>query len=132
MLREPIVNLKSTYAIATQPLPSLEPWNSDWIMWETKRPYLYLRATTDNRLLAGGEDDDFYDPTRRDRNLPQKSKVLLDRLRKLLPGLDLEVDVLPQLAGNADSVAMELERRQPRRQIGSRVRVASVFLKLQL
>jgi glycine/D-amino acid oxidase-like deaminating enzyme len=91
MLREKVVNLKSTYAVVTQPLQSLEPWNQDWILWETKRPYLYLRAAPENRFLAGGEDDDFYDPARRDRSLPEKSLRLLEQLRHLFPGLDLEV-----------------------------------------
>lgn len=92
MLREKIIDLKSTYAIVTQPLGELEPWNEDWIMWETKRPYLYLRSTTDNRLIAGGEDDNFRDPVRRDRNLPEKSRRLHARLAALFPELDIEID----------------------------------------
>jgi glycine/D-amino acid oxidase-like deaminating enzyme len=96
MLREKIVDLKSTYAVVTQPLPDLEPylepWDQDWIMWETKRPYFYLRATSDNRLLAGGEDDNFRDPARRDRNLLAKSQALQARLRDFFPELELEIE----------------------------------------
>lgn len=92
MLREKIVDLKSTYVIVTQPLDQLEPWNEDWIMWETKRPYFYLRSTPDNRLLAGGEDDSFCDPVRRDRNLPAKSRRLHARLGALFPELNIEID----------------------------------------
>ncbi len=92
MLSEPIVQLKSTYAIVTQPLESLYPWNSDWIMWETKRPYLYLRSTPDQRLLAGGEDDNFKDPIRRDQSIRRKSEILLERLQELFPKLELEIE----------------------------------------
>lgn len=92
MLREKIVDLKSTYAVVTQPLDSLGSWNRDWIMWETKRPYLYLRTTSDNRMLAGGEDDNFRDPARRDRSLASKSQRLLTRLEELFPELDLEIE----------------------------------------
>lgn len=91
-LSEKIVELKSTYAIATVPLASLQPWNKDWIMWETERPYLYLRATSDNRLLVGGEDDSFRDPDRRDRSLPGKSQRLLAQAKKLFPTLPLEIE----------------------------------------
>ena len=92
LLREKIVDLKSTYAVVTQPLASLEPWDEAWIMWETKLPYLYLRTTPDGRLLAGGEDDNFRNPARRDRSLPAKSRRLLARLHQLFPALALEVE----------------------------------------
>ncbi len=92
MLREKIVDLKSTYAVVTQPLDDLSPWSEEWIMWETARPYLYLRATSDRRLLAGGEDDNFRDPARRDRNLKSKSEKLLRRLESLFPGKPLEIE----------------------------------------
>ena len=32
MLREKVVDLRSTYAVVSQPLPSLGSWNADWMM----------------------------------------------------------------------------------------------------
>jgi glycine/D-amino acid oxidase-like deaminating enzyme len=92
MLREPVVQLKSTYAIVTQPLEDLSPWREEWLLWETSRPYLYLRTTPDRRLLIGGEDDDFQDADRRDANLCRKSQRLLRAALDLLPSLPLEIE----------------------------------------
>jgi glycine/D-amino acid oxidase-like deaminating enzyme len=92
MLREKVVDLKSTYALVSQPLASIEPWSHDWIMWEAKDPYLYLRATSDNRLLVGGEDDPFRDPAKRDARLPKKTRRIREKVKELLPDLDWEVE----------------------------------------
>lgn len=91
-LREKVVNLKSTYAIVTRPLASLEPWSENWILWETERPYFYMRAASSDRLIAGGEDDFVLDPVERDRQVPAKSAVLLGKLRHLFPRMDVDVD----------------------------------------
>jgi len=53
-----MVKLKSTYAAVSAPLADLGNWNPDWILWDSDNPYLYLRTTSDQRLLFGGEDDD--------------------------------------------------------------------------
>ncbi len=92
MLREHVADMKSTYALVSQPLESIEPWDHRWIMWEAKDPYLYLRATSDNRLLVGGEDDPFRDPARRDARLPKKTRLLRDKVKELLPDLNWEVE----------------------------------------
>ena len=91
-LRERVVTFKSTYALVTQPLPSVAPWPEDCMFWESARPYLYLRATDDRRLLAGGEDDDFHSPARRDARLGTKADKILERLRTMFPTLALETE----------------------------------------
>ncbi len=92
MLKAKVVKLKSTYALVSQPLESLAPWDPDWIMWEAKDPYLYLRATSENRLLVGGEDDDFRNPVKRDASLPKKVATIKSKVTKLLPSLEWEVE----------------------------------------
>ncbi|HQX48693.1 MAG TPA: hypothetical protein PLR25_02220 [Planctomycetaceae bacterium] len=42
MLREKIVDLDNTYALVSEPLRNVAPWNKDWMMWQAKDPYLYL------------------------------------------------------------------------------------------
>ena len=59
------------------------------LVWETARPYLYLRTTADRRLLIGGEDDDVDIPARRDRRVDAKARRLMKRVAKLWPALDL-------------------------------------------
>lgn len=92
MLKEQVVKLKSTYALVSQPLESIAPWDSDWIMWEAKDPYLYLRATSENRLLVGGEDDPFRNPKKRDASLPKKAERIKSKVAKLLPDLEWEIE----------------------------------------
>jgi glycine/D-amino acid oxidase-like deaminating enzyme len=90
MLREKIVNLDNTYALASEPLLDIQPWDVDWLLWEAKEPYLYLRITADNRLLAGGEDDEYHSPARRDRAIEKKSVRVEKKVRKLIPDLKWE------------------------------------------
>lgn len=91
-LRERVVRLKSTYAMVTQPLDSTAPWPEDALFWESSRPYLYMRTTTDRRILAGGEDDNFRNAVVRDRRVDKKASKILQRVESLLPNLRVEVE----------------------------------------
>ena len=82
----------STWAIATKPLPPEQFWPTRCLVWEAADPYLYMRATGDNRIVAGGEDAPFDSPGRRDRLIGTKSKTVLRKLRKLLSNDALEID----------------------------------------
>jgi glycine/D-amino acid oxidase-like deaminating enzyme len=78
----------STYALATEPIDQLPGWPDRALIWETARPYLYLRTTPDNRILIGGLDERDVSPARRDALLEEKCLRLLERLRGLFPGLE--------------------------------------------
>jgi glycine/D-amino acid oxidase-like deaminating enzyme len=86
-----IVDLKSTYALASEPLEEFPGWWERCLIWETLRPYLYLRTTDDNRALVGGEDDDFHSPIRRDRRVNRKTDRLASRFVEMFPAIELEV-----------------------------------------
>jgi glycine/D-amino acid oxidase-like deaminating enzyme len=73
----------STYAIATEPVEGAEPWAERSLIWEAAKPYLYLRTTRDNRILAGGEDVHFEEAHLRDRLMAEKSRTLLRKVREL-------------------------------------------------
>ena len=81
----------STWAVASDPLALQKLWPDRKIVWEASDPYLYLRTTADNRIVAGGEDEAFADEEARDRLIESKSKVVLRKLRELLPGRRLEI-----------------------------------------
>ncbi len=91
-LKERVVDMDNTYAFVSQPLTELGAWDRKWMLWEASQPYLYLRLTHDQRLLAGGEDDAFHNPASRDRRLATKVKRIAAKVRKLIPSLDFEVE----------------------------------------
>jgi glycine/D-amino acid oxidase-like deaminating enzyme len=80
----PLTRLKSTYALATAPLPS-PPWNDSAILWDSGHPYLYARTSADGRAIIGGEDEDFADPEQRDALIPSKCRTLQAKLGELSP-----------------------------------------------
>ncbi len=85
-LPDGIVSLVSTYALVTEPQPEWPGWPENCLIWETGRPYCYLRRTPDGRVIAGGYDEPLTDPAKRDEMLPAKAAALLRKLRRLLPG----------------------------------------------
>ena len=59
-LKEKVANFKSTYAFVSEPMDAFAGWGEDQcLIWESARPYMYLRTTEDGRILMGGEDDAF-------------------------------------------------------------------------
>jgi len=91
-LKHKVARLISTYAAASEPLTSLTGWGeNECLIWEHSRPYLYLRTTADNRVILGGEDEDFRNPVRRDRLIGKKAERLASRFRELFPDIAMEV-----------------------------------------
>ena len=67
----------STWAIATRPRPQPHAlWPQRALIWEASEPYLYLRTTTDGRVVCGGEDEAFADTDKRDALTAQKTKCV--------------------------------------------------------
>ena len=87
-----VETLHSTYAMVSEPLPEEDFWYRNCLIWETADPYLYLRTTTDKRILIGGLDDDFYSPEKRDAKIPAKSKQLLASFQKKFPEIPFRID----------------------------------------
>jgi len=80
-LKESLATLYSSFAFASEPLkPDL--WLNKYVIWETARPYLYIRTSSDNRILVGGEDERMLTVT--DSLLRKKVSALIDKSEKLL------------------------------------------------
>jgi glycine/D-amino acid oxidase-like deaminating enzyme len=77
----------STWAIATRPQPK-KLWPLTPLIWEASDPYLYIRATSDGRVICGGEDEKFTDEERRDALIAQKTDRLEEKLGEIFPSLD--------------------------------------------
>jgi glycine/D-amino acid oxidase-like deaminating enzyme len=71
-----VVSLHSSYALVTQPASDLGPLTGGAMIWETARPYMYLRATPDQRILVGGVDVPFKNSDARDALLPVRTRQL--------------------------------------------------------
>lgn len=92
MLKDKIVNLNSTYALVSEPLPEIPPSLEQTIFWNTESPYLYFRTTSDNRILAGGGDERFKNASRRDSLIDKKENFLVEKMKKIIPNLTLTPD----------------------------------------
>jgi glycine/D-amino acid oxidase-like deaminating enzyme len=89
----PVCKLHSTYSIVSESNGG-SSWFEDAMIWETARPYLYIRSTFDNRILVGGADDPWYDPKRRDAALPKKAKLLKQKFNRLMPHIPFDTDFM--------------------------------------
>jgi glycine/D-amino acid oxidase-like deaminating enzyme len=91
-LPKKIEKLSSTYAIVSEPLPMKHFWYRNSLIWETASPYLYMRTTSDHRILVGGKDDPFSDPLKRDQAVPGKAKTLSKAFCRLFPNIPIKID----------------------------------------
>lgn len=89
-LSQSVASNRSSYAFISDPVApaDLGIWKTT-LLWESARPYLYLRSTGDNRLLVGGEDDSVDLPARRDARVDKKAATLRRRVARHLPHLAL-------------------------------------------
>ena len=87
-LKQKVARNRSSYAWISDPIDahSLGPLK-DTMVWESARPYLYMRSTGDGRLLVGGEDDSVDIPARRDARVEKKSRSLQKKVEVLFPTL---------------------------------------------
>jgi glycine/D-amino acid oxidase-like deaminating enzyme len=83
--------IKCTWAIATTRDTAFPRWMRDTVVWEASDPYLYLRATGDGRLIAGGEDEDATQAQHSVRGLHAKASRIAAKVRSLVPGLSFRV-----------------------------------------
>lgn len=86
-LPKKVMDLLSTYAIISRPMPTSTLWRDRALIWETQEPYLYMRTTADNRIIVGGEDVDFESPQKRDQLLDEKSLTLEKKFKTLFPNI---------------------------------------------
>lgn len=84
-------SLKSSYAIATAP-GTAPLWRENAMIWQAADPYLYARADAEGRIIAGGEDEDFSDSSRRDALLPAKGGTIVGKLAAMADRPPIAID----------------------------------------
>lgn len=92
IIKDKFVNLLSTYAIVGEQHEKNHKELNDLLVWNTAEPYIYMRTTDDNRILIGGEDEEFVDAQKRDSLLFDKEKKLVKKLDKYLPENNFRTD----------------------------------------
>ena len=85
------VKLQSSYAIASEPLTEVQHWWHRCLLWESARPYFYLRTDSDGRAILGGEDLPFRNARARDKMMPKKTARLKARYDEMFPDSGMEV-----------------------------------------
>jgi len=90
-LRQRMAKNRSSYAFVTDPISkSTLGFLADTMFWESARPYLYLRATGDGRLMVGGNDDAIDFPARRDASVDAKAASLARKVSRIFPQVPIE------------------------------------------
>jgi len=90
-IRDDLVALTSSFALATEPIESFGPWEDRCLVWESARPYTYMRTTPDGRILIGGVDLPFRNPALREFALPVQARKLEKHLQRMLPTVPTQV-----------------------------------------
>jgi len=85
LIKEKFVDLLSTFAIVSEVDEKIARTYKDILLWNTAEPYLYMRTTDDHRMLIGGEDEEYYNPEKRDLMLSKKAKILEKKFNKNFP-----------------------------------------------
>ena len=93
-LHKNVVNLKSTYALASEAFEELPPAFQNHIYWDTASPYIYLRSTKDNRIIIGGGDEKFKNAQLRDGLLSKKHKYLCKKFKEHFPSIQFKPDYI--------------------------------------
>jgi len=124
-LRQRVARNHSTYVLVTEPIAHLPAWARRTLVWESARPYLYVRSAGDSRLIVGGEDDLVDLPAKRDRAVPRKAARLRKKLGKLLGRDDIETGFT--WAGTFAETEDGLPFFGPHRERGPRVHFAMAY-----
>jgi glycine/D-amino acid oxidase-like deaminating enzyme len=92
IIHSTVQTISSSWAIATRPQPQ-KVWKDGALIWENSKDYLYARTTSAGRIIIGGEDsDEIVEPDARDRLIPEKSRVLAQKLAALWPVADVDIE----------------------------------------
>ena len=92
IIHSTIQTISSSWAIATVAQPQ-NLWREGALIWEDSNDYIYARTTYAGRIIIGGEDSEkIIEPNARDRLIPEKSRVLAQKLAALWPVGDANIE----------------------------------------
>jgi len=85
-------DINRSYAFVSKPIAEFNNWFEQALIWETKRPYLYIRSTVDGRLIVGGLDEDKPEAPDSDELIQQRTENLLQQAKELFPTYDIQIE----------------------------------------
>ncbi|MED4228068.1 FAD-dependent oxidoreductase [Neobacillus cucumis] len=88
--KEKMASFVSTYTVTTNPVDDFSSWHNRTLLWETARPYLFMRTTADNRIIIGGLDDNTTYSDDRDSKLTHKKDQLIEEFNKQFPDIPVK------------------------------------------
>lgn len=83
-------SFESTFTITTTPVDDFSAWYNRTLLWDTARPYIYVRTTKDNRVIIGGLDENTDEERDRNSKLTHKKYQLIEEFNKLFPDIQVE------------------------------------------
>lgn len=86
-LRQRVERLHSSYVVISEPIADRGGLPENCLIWETARPYFYLRGTEDGRIIIGGQDTPYGTDHARDRMIKGRVRALERRLQRMVPAL---------------------------------------------
>jgi glycine/D-amino acid oxidase-like deaminating enzyme len=90
-IKKGIVDFYCTYAVISEHTDNKEAlWKDRVMMWNTEDPYLYMRLTTDNRVIVGGRDERFSNSITRETYLTKKANLLQEDFKKLFKDISFK------------------------------------------
>lgn len=78
-------HLTASYVMVSEPVEHFDDWFERCLIWETARPYLYMRTTPDNRIMMGGLDESLPGGKLDEARFLHQGNVLLKKLHEMFP-----------------------------------------------
>ena len=85
-------NINRSYVMVTKPVKNITQWHEQALIWETARPYLYVRTTAENRIIIGGLDEEDAQAPQSLELIEKRGEILLKKLQDLFTHYDLKTD----------------------------------------
>lgn len=85
-------DINRSYVFVSNPIDHFTDWYKQMMIWETKRPYLYIRTTVDNRMIVGGLDEDKPEAPYSQQVIQNRAENLLKQVKQLFPTYEIEID----------------------------------------
>ena len=87
-------NVNRSFVAITNVIENWQPWFEQALIWETARPYLYMRTTAENRIIIGGRDEGKKKAPKTLDKIEKEAEHLIDGFKELFPHIEVEIEFL--------------------------------------